>query len=166
MKTKIYIIEDSEVVKGLLKTSIKDNFDAEVMCISNPFKLMDDLLDFEPDIVILDYNLRIDNMVLDAQNILIDINEQLPNAATIIFSGQNDKDLAVELIKKGAVNYVYKGGDLFHEEMHKAIGELIEFQKSLVEVKEGNTSRKESIKWLMLFLVISLGVILVGAAAN
>jgi DNA-binding NtrC family response regulator len=61
----------------------------------------------KPDVVTLDYSLP--DMNGDA--VLKEINERSPETKTVIVSGQEDIKIAIDLLKKGAYEYIVKDGD-------------------------------------------------------
>jgi DNA-binding NarL/FixJ family response regulator len=164
MKTKIYIIEDNEMVSHLMTYTLQENFDCEILCAKSPENIHGELLSFQPHVVILDYNLRFDNIILSAESLLADINQLVPDTSTIIFSGQRNKDVAINLLKNGAVNYISKDSNDFHLEILEAVKELVTFQQSNKELASRLRNIKRNINWsvFILFFTVITSIIAIS----
>lgn len=156
MKTRIFIIEDSEIVQHLLKHTLNDSFDCEIEIVNSAKSLLKEVVDFQPDIIVLDYNLKINNVVIDANEMLIHLKKNLPFASIIIFSGQRDLNVAISLLNNGAVNYVSKDSQNFHLEIIKSVKEIIILKESGNELKKYRSNIKANFMWFMILVFISI----------
>lgn len=154
MKTKIFIIEDNEMVAFLLEHTLIENFDCKVSKVSQASKLFEELSECKPDIIVLDYNLRFDNLVISAESILDFCVRTLPSTSTIIFSGQTSKDVAVNLLKRGAVNYISKDSNDFHVEIVDATRDIVSYQKSQQEIKLRTSNITKTYAWIFVLLLV------------
>lgn len=161
MKTKIYIIEDNEIVRYLLRHTLEEQFDAEVCFDTNVQSIYSDISEIQPEIVILDYHLRFDNIILSADLVLKDIRNMSPLSDIIVFSGQRDKNTAINLLKNGAVNYVSKDSDSFHSDIIDAVREVLDYRQTELTIRNNIKKVKNTIAWTIAILVtvISTGVI-------
>ncbi|MCK9616447.1 MAG: sigma-54 dependent transcriptional regulator [Lentimicrobiaceae bacterium] len=103
---KIFIVEDDFVFAKILAHYLALNPDYEVEVFSDGKSLLANLYK-NPSVVTLDYNMPGMNG-LEALNRIREFNPDLP---VIIVSGQQDISTAIELLKKGAYDYVIKDQD-------------------------------------------------------
>ena len=121
-KTKIFIVDDEPLLTEMLSDYLHDNnnkYDIQSFPTGESCLMA---LDNKPDIIILDYHLN--SRELDAANgidILKEIKDQDSALPVIMMSSQKSYGTAAKTIQYGAVHYVVKGEDAFHE-----IGNLIQ----------------------------------------
>lgn len=103
---KIFILDDDVWYSELLEYHLSLNPDYELKkfhsakdCLSNMYQ--------RPSVVTLDYSLPDKN----GDEVLKKIKEQNPDTQVIIISGQEDVATAVDLLKKGAYDYIVKDED-------------------------------------------------------
>jgi PAS domain S-box-containing protein len=102
---KVLILEDNQYDAELnIKTLQKENWIIESRIVSDENSFRTSLQDFEPDIILSDYNLPVFNG-MDALKISM---EEKPLTPFIIVTGSLDEETAVNCIKKGAWDYVLK----------------------------------------------------------
>ncbi len=101
---KIFVVEDDDITAKMYKYHLSLNPDNDVEYFTSGKEFLNNLYK-SPDIVTLDYYLPGERceMILDK---ILKYNSELP---VIIVSGQQDVSTAVELLKKGAYDYVEKG---------------------------------------------------------
>ncbi|MCR6637731.1 MAG: response regulator [Sporocytophaga sp.] len=124
IKINITLVEDNELYALFLEHKIKDLLNCNFKIYNNSEELINNL-EFEKntDIFILDYNLP-GLKGLDTLRILRD---RLPDAEIIILSNQSDIQVAIDLIKSGAFDYVIKNNDSV-ERILNAISKAQEFR--------------------------------------
>lgn len=100
---KIFIVEDDKIFSKLIShyLSLDSDYDIEIFengkeCLNNLYK--------NPSLISLDYNLP----GMKGIEILNKIKEYDPNLPVIIVSGQQDISTALELLRKGAYDYILK----------------------------------------------------------
>ncbi|WP_299760547.1 sigma-54 dependent transcriptional regulator [uncultured Pontibacter sp.] len=103
---KIFILDDDVWYSELLEYHLSLNPDYELTkfhsakdCLTN--------LHQRPDVITLDYSLPDKN----GAEVLNKIREQSPDTQIIVISGQKDVATAVDLLKKGAYDYIVKDED-------------------------------------------------------
>ena len=123
---KVFLLEDSRIVSELLKFELENELQCEVVCFKTGNDLIANLLTW-PDAIILDY--FIDNEFkengLNILNKIKAINKTIP---VIIFSGQHNLKLAIELIRAGAVDYIDKNEDTFLEDVNNAVRNVFQYE--------------------------------------
>ena len=139
-KKKIYLVEDSRVVCELFAFELQKNFDCEVMQFSNSKDLLSNMLN-QPDVIILDYYLdSFDNVSAENGKDILEkiqrINKDIP---VIIFSGQKDIKVAIDLIEAGAIDYVNKNDANFHEQIIQGVKNVFELKHSKKTIKKSTS---------------------------
>jgi two-component system, NtrC family, response regulator AtoC len=103
---KIFIVEDEVIFARIIAHHLSLNPDYEVEVFANGKQLLGNLYR-NPSVITLDYNLP----GMTGLEILTKIKEFNPDLPVIIVSGQQEITTAVELLKKGAYDYVLKDQD-------------------------------------------------------
>lgn len=131
---KIYLLEDSKVVTQLLKFDLVNEFNCEVITFDNGNDLVQNL-SLKPDVIILDH--FIDNEFqengLVVLNRIKEINKVIP---VIMFTGQHDLKLAVNLIHAGAVDYIDKNEDSFLENINNSVRNIFKYEDTVRQLKK------------------------------
>ena len=124
MKT-ILIIEDSKILSEIIAVQVKQKIDCETLIFENADGVMKQIQIQTPNLIILDY--RFNDTELQYNNGLDFLIELRKNYTipVIVFSGQNDKQKAVEIMKSGANDYISKDEDDFMDDLLKSINNLI-----------------------------------------
>jgi len=103
---KIFIVEDDEWYKKMLEYHIKMNPDNQVEAFSTGEELIKNIYK-RPDLITLDYTLGEEK----ADKLINKIKHFDPDIPIVIVSGQEDVSTAVDLLKKGAYDYIVKDDD-------------------------------------------------------
>lgn len=100
---KIFILEDEEFMAKMLQYHLQLNPDNDVYLYSKGKDLLNDL-GKAPDMICLDYHLDGEN----GADILHKIQQKLPQVPVVVVSGQEDIETAVDILRKGAYDYLVK----------------------------------------------------------
>ncbi|MDN5204813.1 sigma-54 dependent transcriptional regulator [Fulvivirgaceae bacterium BMA10] len=140
-KTNILIVDDDLDVLQTAKMFLKQEF-SEVQIEQNPEQLEKILLEQNPDVILLDMNYsKGDNDGEEGLFWLSRILEMDPSASVIMITAYGEIDLAVQAIKKGAIEFVLKPWK--NEKLLATILSAIELRKSKLEVERlRNTQQK------------------------
>ncbi|PTX20096.1 DNA-binding NtrC family response regulator [Pontibacter mucosus] len=103
---KIFILDDDVWYSELLEYHLSLNPDYELKKFHSAKDCLSSLYE-RPNVLTLDYSLPDKN----GAEVLSKIKEQSPDTQVIIISGQNDVATAVDLLKKGAYDYIVKDED-------------------------------------------------------
>ncbi len=104
----ILILDDEENILFTLKLLLKQHF-AHVYTEHNPFHIPRLLRQLKPDLVLLDMNFRKgDTSGSDGIQWLEKVKELYPVAQVVMMTAYADVDIAVQALKKGAVDFVEK----------------------------------------------------------
>ncbi len=102
---KVLIAEDSEADAELIARELgKGDFANTIKWVKSGGEFLDALQAFVPDIILCDYNMP----GYGAPEALEIVKERLPATPFIVISGTIGEDIAVEMLKSGATDYVMK----------------------------------------------------------
>jgi len=104
---KIFVVEDNEWYNKLLVHTLSLNPDNEVKSFFNAGDFLNSLGE-SPDIVTLDYRLP----DISGLDVLKRIRQENGDIQVILISEQNDINMAVNLLKLGAYDYITKSDDI------------------------------------------------------
>lgn len=163
MKTKcIFIIEDNKVFRKITRLVLESHFSERIVSFQSAEEAMVELDVYHPDLVLLDYNLnskKAENMT--GLEYLLKSKKRANRPATIIMSGQESKNIAANLLKAGAVNYLEKDTDSFFENL---VGEVKQ-QLKVLEMQRESMFRRLALKKRLLRTAILIAIPLSIAAA-
>lgn len=129
--SRIFIIEDDSWFGEFLEYHIKMvDESAEIYRFSTGKEVLKNLSQ-QPDIITLDYALPDFN----GQEMLREIKHSCPNCYVVVVSGQNNLNLAVDLLKEGAHDYIVKDVDT-KERIWKTIRNIQSLLSLNQEVKQ------------------------------
>ncbi|RIJ49698.1 response regulator [Maribellus luteus] len=105
-KTKnplIFIIENSVVYKDLIVGYLQSKKYTNVKVYQKGEDCMKDL-HLKPDLIVLDYL----SVSMTGLELMVKVKKEHPNVDFIFLSGQNDLEVAVQIMKVGAADYIVK----------------------------------------------------------
>lgn len=126
--SKIFVVEDDPTYQRMIRYTMELNPDHEVYAFSNAKDCLDNM-HMKPTIVSLDYSLP----DMNGEEVLQRIKKINPRTHVIILSGQKDVSTAINLLKKGASDYITKG-DETQEHLLNSVNLLKENNSLLEEV--------------------------------
>ena len=107
-KAKILVVDDNNGIRAALKLLLQMHF-AEVELIPSPKELVSRVVDFRPDVILLDMNFHTDiNTGNEGLFWLSEIRKRWPDIAVVLFTAYADIQLAVEGMKRGAFDFIVK----------------------------------------------------------
>jgi len=101
---KLFLVEDSFVYSYLLEETLREHGNFKVTSFSSGEACMQ-MLNNDPDLIILDYNLE---EGMNGLEVLKEVHSQKPKTPVIILSSQTDVQVAADLLKEGAFDYIEK----------------------------------------------------------
>ncbi len=151
----IFVVDDDPVQTEMIKDYLSERYIFEMKTFENGEDAMGDITTHKPEIVILDYHLNSNNP--NAKNgveVLKDIKSVSPDTKVIMFSGQDNINIALESMRNGAYDYIIKGETAFNK-IENTVNRLGEMHK----LEAVNTAQKRTI----LFMGVAIGIfILLG----
>lgn len=110
-KAKILVVDDNSGIRAALQLLLPLHF-AQVELIPSPKELVTRLLEFRPDVVLLDMNFHTDiNTGNEGLFWLSEIKKRSPDIEVVLFTAYADIQLAVEGMKRGAFDFLVKPWD-------------------------------------------------------
>ena len=103
---RIFIVEDDLWYSSMLEYNLNLNPDYQVKKFDSAKKFLACLHE-KPDVVSLDYSLP----DMNGDELLLQIKEQSPDTKVVVISGQEDVKVAINLLKRGAYDYIVKDED-------------------------------------------------------
>jgi two-component system OmpR family response regulator len=103
-QNKIFIVEDNFLYSYVLEETLKEHGNFKITTFASAEECIE-MLDNNPQIIILDYNLENGMNGLDAFKI---IHQKKPKIKVIVLSAQKDVQIAADLLKKGVFDYIEK----------------------------------------------------------
>jgi len=128
---KIFIVEDEKIYSSVLHYHLSLNPDYEVSVFPDGKSVLENLHK-KPDVISLDYSLPDTN----ALKLFKQIRKTLPNIPIIVVSGQQDMQVAIEILKEGAFDYFIKNDDTKNKLWNAIISIRESEENNIVEVPE------------------------------
>lgn len=151
----MFVIDDDPVQTEMISDYLKERYIFELKTFANGEDAMKDVAALNPEIVVLDYHLNSNNS--NAKNgieILKEIKLASPATKVIMFSGQDNINIALESMRNGAYDYIIKGETAFNK-IENTVNRLGEMHK----MEAVNIAQKRTI----IFLAVALSIfILLG----
>lgn len=148
---KIYIVDDEEYYVKLVKVNLEKLGYTDIKTFSTGEECLIGIINEKPDVVILDY--LIDNH-LNGDKILNKIKKNYEDIEVIILSGQEDVNIATDIIRQGATDYIVKNSMSFFN-----IGNILKKINQIIISDEENKYKIRRIKLLYIILIISSWII-------
>jgi DNA-binding NarL/FixJ family response regulator len=154
-KYKVFIVDDEAMVRRMIEFKLKNREDLEVVPFSSGEACIENLAQ-KPDIVILDYHMDTEKeTAMNGLETLLKIVEMAPDVKVAMLSSQDNVAVAVDVLKKGAVDYIIKNS-VFAINTETAIDKIIQGLELKEEINE-LTARIKRDKLLMrgYFMIIA-----------
>jgi len=132
---KIFIVEDDVWYSSMLEHYLSLNPDYQVKKFDSARNFLSQLHE-KPDVVSLDYSLP----DINGDELLKQIKEQSPDTKIVIISGQEDVKVAIDLLKKGAYDYIVKD-----EDAKDRLWNAIQHMRENAELREEIETLKEEV---------------------
>lgn len=160
-KYKVFIVDDEAMVRRMIEFKLKNREDLEVHSFSSGEKCLENL-PMKPDIIILDYHMDTEREgAMNGLNTLLKITETAPDSKVAMLSSQDNVSVAVDVLKKGAVDYIIKNS-VFTVNTEIAIDKIIQGIELKDEINE-LTARIKRDKLLMRgYFIIILTLVLLA----
>lgn len=150
---KILVVDDEEVIIELTGLLLKKR-GFEVLFANNGEQCLQLVAEYQPALVLLDYMMP----VMNGLDTLKQIRCQYPDTYVVMFTGKGNEEVAVELMRAGAADYLRKpfASDLLFERIDAALSvrqveienrELLKERESLQnEIKQWNLKLEKRVR--------------------
>lgn len=130
---KIFIVEDDMMYGEMIQFTLEREQNYDVSLFTSGEELFDHI-HLNPDIVTIDYNLP----GMSGLDILKRINHYNDSISTVIVSGQEEVEVAVDCYKNGAKYYILKNSNSFTELAHcvKNLTQHVNLKKEVEVLRE------------------------------
>ena len=126
--TSIFIVDDDPVQLQMLQDHLSSMSNFSIKTLATGEEALKSIAD-HPNIVFLDYYLNsVEKTAQDGLDILQEIKKASPATEVVMLSGQDKIDVAVEVMKYGAFDYIVKGESAFYR-AEKAVYNLYRIAK-------------------------------------
>lgn len=149
----IFIIEDSTVYKNLIVGHLRSHKYTNVKTFKNGEECLK-AMELHPDIIVLDYSFE----GISGMDLMHKVKEDRPEIDFVFISAQNDVEVAVQIMRYGAADYVVKNEKAPYR-LVKAIDQLVSSTKR-DKIKKGFKIGVVGF-FVMLFLII-VGIIFIS----
>ncbi len=149
---RIFLIENSVVYKDLIIGYLKSNKYTNLKVYKNGDECMKDL-HLKPDLIILDYV----STGMNGLEFMLKVQKEQPDVDFIFLSGQNDVEVAVQIMKLGAADYIVK-----NDQAPKRLMKSIEGQITVAKRDKQTKGFRIGVVgfFVLLFLVIMVIILL------
>jgi len=150
---RIFIIEDSIVYKDLIVNYLKANSFSDISLYKSGDECLKSL-HLKPDLIILDYI----STGMTGLDLMLKVQKDHPDVDFIFLSGQNDVEVAVQIMKLGAADYIVKN-DKAPKNLVKSINSLITTTK---REKQSKGFRIGVVGFFVLLFLVIMVIILMS----
>jgi len=142
---KIYTVDDEEYYMNLVKVNLEKLGYDDIKTFSTGEECLLEIVQEKPDCVILDYLIK---EGMNGDEVLKRLKLNYPDVEVIILSGQEDVEIATNIIRQGATDYVVKNKMSFFN-----IGNTLKKINELVNSNELSKWKTRRIKLLFVLLI-------------
>ena len=151
----MFVIDDDPVQTEMIKDYLNERYVFTLKTYSDGEAALSDLVIFHPEMIVLDYHLN--SNTPSAKNgieVLKEIKKLSPATKVIMFTGEDNINVARESMRNGAYDYIIKGETAFNkiENTVNRLGEMHRLEAVTIAQKR-----------TILFLSVGIGVIVVLA---
>jgi DNA-binding NtrC family response regulator len=147
----LFIVEDDEAWAASLSGKLGKKYD--ISTYASGEAALEELTSKKPAIIVLDYHLEGE---LTGGDTLKEIKKLLPDTTVIMFSAQDDVQVALDILQNGAYDYVVKGENAMNrlKIILRNIEERDSLRKQMVELKISVRREKLAIYLVTAFIII------------
>lgn len=167
-KELIFLVEDNAIFAATAQKSLEKDLGFEVKVFNTGEQLIDFIAvnpEIVPSIVILDYYLNgIVAEAMSGEMILAKLkdpmirNNPFRKIPVIMLSAADELSIAVNLLKKGATDYILKD-EVFFENLKKTIGNIINLRNYQSEIQFHKSKAEGYRKRLIIMSAIIIGLL-------
>ncbi len=151
----LFVIDDDPIQTEMIKDYLKDRYVFDLKVYSDGELALAELDTYKPEMVVLDYHLNSNNPgAKNGIEVLKEIKKKSPSTKVIMFTGEDNINVALESMRNGAYDYIIKGETAFNK-IENTVNRLGEMHRlEVVTLAQKRT---------ILFLSIGIGIIILLA---
>ncbi len=151
----VFVIDDDPVQTEMIKDYLKERYVFTLKVYSDGETALKDIATMKPEMAVLDYHLNSNNPgAKNGIDVLKEIKKLSPATKVIMFTGEDNINVALESMRNGAYDYIIKGETAFNkiENTVNRLGEMHRLEAVTVAQKR-----------TILFLSVGIGIIILLA---
>ncbi|MBS1765045.1 MAG: response regulator [Bacteroidetes bacterium] len=150
-KFHVFVIEDDKHLQKMLLDYLNHEFpDIEISLYKTGEDALIDM-NLNPHLIVLDYYLsQYDKSAMDGLTVLSHIRQLNKSTRVVMFTGQEDPEVAAAAMKMGAYDYVVKSSESFAK-----LGDIIRHLKGHLVVNSPAFNRK-------LLIIVLIGILMLS----
>ena len=154
--TTIFIVDDDPFQLDLLSDHLSKMSHYKISTFATGEECLKNM-DKNPDVIFLDYYLNsVVKDAMDGLDVLQEIKRVKPDTDVIMLSGQDKIEVAVEVMKYGAFDYIVKGESSFYR-AEKAVFNIYRFHKMK---KDASTYKKLTYLFGIAFVLLIVTILI------
>lgn len=151
----MFIIDDDPIQTEMIKDYLKDRYVFDLKTYEDGETALNDLEKYKPEMIVLDYHLNANNPgAKNGIDVLKEIKKRSPEVKVIMFTGEDNINVALDSMRNGAYDYIIKGETAFNK-IENTVNRLGEMHR----LEAVNIAQKRTI----IFLSVGIGIIIVLA---
>lgn len=154
----IFVVEDSTILSEIIAMQLKRKFNCNVFTFEDGDDLRNQTKKRKPDLIVLDYNFGTNILLYSNGLAVLREFRRTFKIPVIVFSGQRDKEKALEIINAGAIDYISKDDDDFMENLLTSIEDVFKVQSSKAIIQRIKSKLKSIFIYLILLILIGVSV--------
>ena len=111
----IFVVEDSQILSEIIALQFKRNFNCNVIIFKNADNIFFNINKYLPDLIVIDYSFNDSKLNFhNGLEVIVELRKD-SNIPVIVLSGQRDMAKAIEIVQKGANDYISKDAPNFNK---------------------------------------------------
>jgi|TARA_B110000259_G_C14011427_1_gene399753 DNA-binding NtrC family response regulator len=125
----IFVVEDSQILSEIIALQFKRNFNCNVIIFKNADNIFFNINKYLPDLIVIDYSFNDSKLNFhNGLDVIVELRKD-SNIPVIVLSGQRNMSKAIEIVQKGANDYISKDDDDFMNSLLESIKEVLNIRK-------------------------------------
>jgi len=125
----IFVVEDSQILSEIIALQFKRNFNCNVIIFKNADNIFFNINKYLPDLIVIDYSFNDSKLNFhNGLDVIVELRKD-SSIPVIVLSGQRNMSKAIEIVQKGANDYISKDDDDFMNSLLESIKEVLNIRK-------------------------------------
>lgn len=155
---KVFVIEDDELYSKMVERKLREKTDYQLTIFSSVESILSELkLGNKPHLIVTDYYLG--SKVRTALQLIDDVSQIDATIPIVVMTAQSDLKLAVDLLRKGAFDFIVKDSAAF-EKIISTVCKVAELMKLKEEINMHKKRSKRDLQRLTYLLAAAVSCLL------